>query len=76
MNSSSFQKVFRASGIDYDEYIRTTEERHKESVLNFWSVLNTNKAISLGSHTGFYSTNDETFVMEKDLIKDGDQFKT
>jgi methionyl-tRNA synthetase len=39
-------------------------------------VLDANKAISLGSHTGFYSTNEETFVMEKDLIKEEDQFKT
>ncbi len=29
----------------------------------------------MGTHTGFYSTNEETFVVEKDLIKDGQQFK-
>lgn len=27
-------------------------------------------------HTGFYSTNEETFVMEKDLINEEGQFKT
>ncbi len=45
-------------------------------MLNFWKVLDAEKAISLGTHMGLYSINDETFVMEKDLIKDGDQFKT
>lgn len=68
--------LFKESGIEYNDYIRTTEQRHKESVLHFWNVLNSHKVISLGSHTGYYSTNDETFVMEKDLIKEGDQFKT
>ena len=75
-NSATFEKLFKAAELSHDIYIRTTSPLHKESVQSFWNKLNENKAISLGSHTGFYSTNDETFVVEKDLIKEGEHFKT
>ena len=70
-NSVTFERLFKAADLSNDIYIRTTSPLHKKSVVNFWKLLDSNKAITLGSHTGYYSTNDETFVMEKDLIKEG-----
>jgi methionyl-tRNA synthetase len=33
-----------------------------------WSILKDKGLITQGQHTGFYSVNEECFVMEKDLV--------
>ena len=48
-------------------FIRTTEPDHRRSVQAFWAKLKVNGAIVKGSHSGYYSTNEETFFPEKDL---------
>jgi methionyl-tRNA synthetase len=43
-------------------------------VHKFWDSIKS--SIGMGSHSGFYSTNEETFFVEKDLTKDGDDYRT
>lgn len=39
LNSNKFRELFDKAKINYDDYIRTTEERHKNFAMNFWHQL-------------------------------------
>ena len=73
-NAAVFKDLFSEQNsrakIGYDRFVRTTEESHAEAVRNMWQKLKSNGYIEKGVHQGFYSTNEETFFMEKDLEKD------
>jgi methionyl-tRNA synthetase len=60
--SASFQNLWKRMGITNDDYIRTTDERHKRGVQHLWKVLEHNGAIYLDSYTGAYCVSDEAFV--------------
>jgi methionyl-tRNA synthetase len=77
-NSQHFNALFKKASVDYDRFIRTTDEDHKEMVSKMWNILKENGFIKKGHHTGYYSVNEETFVMEKDLEWDEESsvFKT
>lgn len=52
----------------HDDFIRTTQERHKQAVRHMWSILVKNKAIYLGHYEGWYSVRDEAFYQESELV--------
>ena len=54
-----------------DDFVRTTESRHKEVVQAILSKLHANGHFYKQSHKGFYSTKEETFLTEKDRRPDG-----
>ena len=58
------------------DFIRTTEDRHKISATYFWEKLLENNQIYKGNYKGWYSIKDEAFYQEKELVEDGDGFKT
>lgn len=60
--------LFEKADVKYDRFIRTTDHDHKEMVAKMWGILQENGYIKKGKHTGYYSINEETFVMEKDLV--------
>lgn len=68
-NSNHFKDLFKVAGIEESRFVRTTDADHKVSVQHLWNRLVENGAIVKGSHSGYYSTNDETFYPEKDLVK-------
>jgi methionyl-tRNA synthetase len=49
-------------GITYDDYIRTTSERHKVGVQELWRRIRDNGYIYKGSYTGQYCVFDELYV--------------
>ncbi|MGC2298976.1 MAG: methionine--tRNA ligase subunit beta, partial [Acidobacteriaceae bacterium] len=49
-------------GLTYDDYIRTTEPRHKQSVQHLFALLRDNGYIYKGSYTGQYCVSDEAYV--------------
>jgi methionyl-tRNA synthetase len=61
--------LFKAASIDYDRFIRTTDDSHKAAVRQYWQLLHKKGHIKEGAHSGFYSVNEESFIAEKDLIK-------
>lgn len=69
--SKSFKDLTRKLNISNDDFIRTTEDRHKMSVTHFWQKLIENGDIYLGKYSGFYSVRDETFYDASDLTPDG-----
>jgi methionyl-tRNA synthetase len=60
--SSQFRSLWDRMGLKYDDYIRTTEERHRKGVQKFFEVLKKNGFIYKGSYTGQYCVSDELYV--------------
>ncbi|CAF0843052.1 unnamed protein product [Brachionus calyciflorus] len=65
--SAQFRDLFDRSNIKYTDYIRTTEERHKNAVNHFWNSLNSKGYIYKSTYSGWYSVNDECFLSNEDI---------
>jgi methionyl-tRNA synthetase len=60
--SSQFRGLWDRMGLSYDDYIRTTEERHRKGVQKLFKVLQQRGFIYKGSYTGQYCVSDELYV--------------
>ena len=60
--SAEFRALWDRMGITYDDYIRTTSDRHKNGVQSLWRRLRDNGYIYKGSYTGQYCVFDEMYV--------------
>jgi methionyl-tRNA synthetase len=67
--SAEFRKLFDKMGITYDDYIRTSDARHKRGAQELWRRLQDKGFIYKGSYTGQYCVSDELYV---DGAKPGD----
>lgn len=56
-----FKELAAKSEIDYDRFIRTTDEDHVAAVKHFWTVLQESGWLYEGDHEGWYAVSDETF---------------
>jgi len=63
-----FRALCRDLNISNDDFIRTTEERHRVVVQGLLQQLYDAGEIYQAEYTGFYSTRAEQFVLEKDKI--------
>lgn len=66
--SMNFRTLDKALNFAYDDFIRTTEPRHHEAVEYFWNQLVSKGQIYLGAYSGWYSTRDESFYQEHELV--------
>jgi len=70
--SQTFRNLSKTLNLSNTDFIRTTEERHKQSVQYLWSELEKNDDIYLSKYSGWYSVSDEAFYNEDEIInKDG-----
>ena len=60
--SNQFRTLWDRMGLSYDDYIRTTEERHRKGVQKLFRVLQQRGFIYKGSYTGQYCVSDELYV--------------
>ncbi len=60
--SGSFQALWRRMGIRYDQFIRTTDAKHKRGVQKLFADLYAKGEITLSSYTGQYCVSEEMFV--------------
>jgi methionyl-tRNA synthetase len=60
--SAEFRGLWDRMGLTYDDFIRTTEPRHKLGVQKLFSALKDKGYIYKGSYTGQYCITDEAFV--------------
>ena len=60
--SGDFRGLWDRLGLTYDDFIRTTEERHKRGVQKLFATLRDNGYIYKGSYTGQYCVSDEAYV--------------
>lgn len=66
--SQSFRDLIKTMHFSPDDFIRTTEERHKNAASYFWNILSDNGYIYKGEYSGWYSIRDESFYTEDELI--------
>jgi methionyl-tRNA synthetase len=66
--SLKFKDLTAAMNFSNDQFIRTTEERHKKSVQHLWKVLEEKGFIYEDRYSGWYSVRDEAFYAESELI--------
>lgn len=69
-NSGLFRDLAKRLDIQYDDFIRTTETRHKDFVIAIWKKFEERGWIYKGTYNGWYSVRDEAFYDESE-IKDG-----
>ena len=59
--SKTFKDLTETLNLSNDDFIRTTEERHKRSAINIWKILEKKGEIYLSKYSGWYSVSDEAF---------------
>ncbi len=60
--SGQFRDLWDRMGLRYDDYIRTTEDRHRQGVQKLFLTLQQRGFIYKGSYTGQYCVSDELYV--------------
>jgi methionyl-tRNA synthetase len=73
--SADFKDMARRMRISNDDFIRTTEPRHKAAAQAIWRKLADAGAIYLGKYEGFYAVRDEAFYDEEELVSAPDGSK-
>ncbi|MBI4623531.1 MAG: methionine--tRNA ligase [Verrucomicrobia bacterium] len=69
--AAEFRALYDRLEVSYDDFIRTTEPRHKQVVRDFLQRLYDAGEIYQAEYHGFYSTRQEQFLQEKDRLPDG-----
>ena len=59
--SQNFIRMSKELNCSNDDFIRTSEERHKKAVREIWQRMEKNGDIYLGKYSGWYSIVDEAF---------------
>ncbi len=65
--SESFVQLARDLNVDYDAFVRTTDEHHKKGAQALWRACE--KDIYKGTYTGLYCVACELFYTSKDAIE-------
>ena len=65
--SQTFRDLSKTLNLTNTDFIRTTEDRHKNSVQNLWKKLKKNDDIYLSKYSGWYSVSDEAFYTEDEI---------
>jgi methionyl-tRNA synthetase len=70
-----FAKMVEALDCSNDDFIRTTDERHKRTVVELWKRMEAAGDIYLGKYAGWYSVRDEAYYGEEETEEhDGKRF--
>jgi len=67
--SESFRTLAERMGFSHDDFIRTTEPRHKLACQALWTRLVERDAIYLGHYEGWYAVRDEAFYGPDELTE-------
>lgn len=70
-NSAKFKEAWKALEVNFDQSIRTTDEKHKKIVQKIFDKLLKQGDIYKHSYTGLYCSGCECFLNPKDLTEDG-----
>ncbi len=64
----NFKNIWKELNINYDRFIRTTDDDHKALVQKYLQELYDKGEIYLQEYEGWYSVSEEIFYTEKDLV--------
>ncbi len=67
--SQAFRDLTVTMGFSNDDFIRTTEPRHKAACVALWQVLAEKGEIYLGDYEGWYAVRDEAFYGPDELVE-------
>jgi methionyl-tRNA synthetase len=62
--AGAYQRLWKLLGLDYDRFIRTTEERHAVSVKKIFEAMKKGGHIYKGTYEGLYCVFDELYVTD------------
>ena len=65
--SETFRSLTNTLNLSNDDFIRTTEKRHYNSVIEIWNRLVNSGDIYLDKYSGWYSISDEAFYDEDEI---------
>ena len=65
--SKTFKNLTTTLNLSNNDFIRTTEQRHKKSAINIWKILEEKEEIYLSKYSGWYSVSDEAFYTEDEI---------
>jgi methionyl-tRNA synthetase len=73
--SKAFVDLTKTLNLSNSDFIRTTEQRHKSTVVKLWEILDKNEQIYLSKYAGWYSISDEAYYSEEEIDDlDGKKF--
>ena len=67
-NSAVFRKMVEALNCSNDDFIRTTEERHRIACQEIWRRMEANGDIYLDTYGGWYSVRQEAYFDEDETV--------
>jgi len=65
-NSNEFREMGKLLNSSNDDFIRTTEKRHHETVQEVWRRMEKNGDVYKGGYAGWYSVRDEAYYQEEE----------
>ncbi len=65
--SETFRDLSKVLNLSNTDFIRTTEQRHKNTVQHLWKELEKNGDIYLSNYSGWYSVSDEAFYNDNEI---------
>jgi len=71
-NSAVFRRMVDVLNCSNDDFIRTTEDRHRAACQEIWRRMETNGDIYLGKYGGWYSVRQEAYFDESETEVDED----
>ena len=71
--SLKFKDLAKTLNLSNNDFIRTTELRHHNSVKSIWNRLVDSGDIYLSKYAGWYSVSDEAYYTEDEILIDGDK---
>lgn len=66
--SQRFRDLAERMSFSHDDFIRTTEPRHKAGAAAIWKRMEEAGHIYLGSYAGWYAVRDEAYYAESELV--------
>jgi methionyl-tRNA synthetase len=66
--ASEIKRIYDKVNVSYDQFVRTTDDRHIKSVQRIFKKLYDQGDIYLGEYEGWYSIAEEAFILEKDIV--------
>jgi methionyl-tRNA synthetase len=67
--AADFRDMADRMGVSYDDFIRTTEPRHKAGCDALWRRMQAAGDIYLGEYAGWYAVRDEAFYGEEEVTQ-------
>ncbi|MEM4460743.1 MAG: methionine--tRNA ligase [Nanopusillaceae archaeon] len=66
--AETWRETFKKLNISFDDFIRTTEDRHKKAVYEFFRRVYEKGDIYKGKYVGYYCVRCEAFLSPSDLV--------